>query len=224
MSTGHTTVLIAEDDPATARLLADQLCDTPGLKVVGVAEDGVEALAMTRLLRPHVLLLDLIMPKMSGIGVLQMLRNEAPELRPRVIVLSRVDHENTISRVLALGAEFCFTKPVRVPELIQTLWRPGKPTAEELLDRMLSEDRGCAAFYWAASALRALAADPTLTMRLAYDPAMTAWHVTYSAVEKGIRDLIKRAEQRGSFTYRGYFTEHPCASIFLRRLAKEIEL
>jgi DNA-binding NarL/FixJ family response regulator len=81
-----TTVLIAEDDALLRELLAETLACQQDLEVVGRASDGRAALAETARLCPQVLLLDLNLPEISGLEVLEALLTA--EYQPRVLILS----------------------------------------------------------------------------------------------------------------------------------------
>ena len=69
-----TTVLIAEDEPLAAESLADWVRATPGLQLVAVCEDGEEALAQIRALKPALVLTDIQMPGLTGLQVAQPLQ------------------------------------------------------------------------------------------------------------------------------------------------------
>jgi DNA-binding NarL/FixJ family response regulator len=74
----------------------------PGLRVVGEAADGNDAIVEAIRLQPDVTLLDLAMPKRSGLEALSELRRQAPEAR--IIVLSGFASANVAEEVAALGA------------------------------------------------------------------------------------------------------------------------
>jgi two-component system chemotaxis response regulator CheB len=79
-------VLILDDSHSLRRAVAQHGLTLPGLKVVGHASDGFQALAALRKLRPHVLTLDIHMAKMGGIAVLKAIRYEG--IRCQVMVLA----------------------------------------------------------------------------------------------------------------------------------------
>lgn len=84
-----TTVLIAEDEPLAAESLADWVRATPGLQLVAVCEDGEEALAQIRALKPALVLTDIQMPGLTGLQVVQALQRDAHQ--PRIIFTTAYD-------------------------------------------------------------------------------------------------------------------------------------
>ena len=84
-----TTVLIAEDEPLAAEALADWVKATPGLQLVAVCEDGDEALAQIRALKPALVLTDIQMPGLTGLQVVQALQGDAHQ--PRIIFTTAYD-------------------------------------------------------------------------------------------------------------------------------------
>src|SRR5262245_57982832 len=78
-------VLIVDDHPSFRRL-ATKLLERGGFYVVGVAEDGASALATARRLKPELVLLDVLLPDMSGFAVAEALAVDS--CRPRVVLVS----------------------------------------------------------------------------------------------------------------------------------------
>ena len=106
------TVLIVEDDPDTAKLVGLYL-QRDGHKVL-CAHDGIEGLRLAREARPDLVVLDLMLPKLNGIGVCRTLRQESSV--PIVIVTARVEEEDRL-KGLDLGADDYVTKPFSPREL-----------------------------------------------------------------------------------------------------------
>ncbi|MDQ2870099.1 MAG: response regulator [Acidobacteriota bacterium] len=117
---GIRTVLIVDDDEGVRRLLALEL-EPYGLRVLE-AGDGAEGVRLARVERPDVVLLDVLMPRMSGWDALRELK-ESPETRGiPVIVLSAVENR---AFGLALGAFDYLVKPLGRPDLLSALGRAG---------------------------------------------------------------------------------------------------
>ncbi len=95
-------VLICDDNEAIRGLLSEVVGADPGLRVVGEAADGNEAIVEAIALQPDVILLDLAMPKRSGLEALPELRRVAPDAR--IVVLSGFASANVAEEVIALGA------------------------------------------------------------------------------------------------------------------------
>ena len=106
------SALIAEDSPTTAELLCRMLESDPEIRVVGTAPNGERAVAMTRELRPNVVVMDVHMPLLNGFEATQRIMTEVPT--PIVIVSSTINvHETAVSmRALELGALALLEKPV----------------------------------------------------------------------------------------------------------------
>ena len=66
-----TTVLIADDNQEFSRTLASYIQEQPDLEVIGIAKDGEEAIDMITKIEPDIALLDVIMPHLDGLGVLE---------------------------------------------------------------------------------------------------------------------------------------------------------
>jgi len=104
-------VLIADDSLVFRRVLSSILGSLPGVEVVGEAANGLAALRLIRELRPDVITLDLDMPELDGLGVLDALRAEPDP--PAVIVLSAADERSGLLTMQALqrGAFDFIPKP-----------------------------------------------------------------------------------------------------------------
>jgi len=95
-------IVIADDHPLVREGLRTLLELQPGFTVVGEAGDGLDAVQLTKDLRPDVLLLDLAMPRMNGLDVLKALADMATEVRT-VLLTAAIEREETV-QALRLGA------------------------------------------------------------------------------------------------------------------------
>jgi DNA-binding NarL/FixJ family response regulator len=134
-------VLIVDDHPVVRAGLTSMLGTQPGLKVVGCACSGEEALAMLRSQSADVLLLDLRMPGMNGIDVLHALEGIASP--PRVVVLTSFETDEDVYRAINSGAQGYLLKNTSQDEMIEAInavyagrrYIPGH-IAEHLAERM----------------------------------------------------------------------------------------
>jgi len=110
-------VLIVDDSLFIRTILRDLLKDSPDIEIVGTAVNGIDALAKIADLKPDVVTLDIEMPRMNGLEVLEALRKE--RVRPKVIVLSTLTSRQAdmTHRALRLGADDFMLKPRDVPNV-----------------------------------------------------------------------------------------------------------
>ncbi len=111
-------VLVVDDDPATVELLQEFLL-AKGYEVL-TARDGAEALRTVRAERPHLLLLDIMLPKLDGLEVLRQVKAIDPTVG--VIMVTGVNEEAIGRQAMALGAFDYIVKPLDLPYLERSLW------------------------------------------------------------------------------------------------------
>jgi signal transduction histidine kinase len=109
-------ILVVDDEPNIRQLLRLELADA-GYDVIE-AGDGDTALVQARLTRPDLIILDVLMPGVSGFGVVGALRTDPDTTHIPIIILSVAEEAK---RALELGATACLTKPVDVPHLLNTV-------------------------------------------------------------------------------------------------------
>jgi len=119
-----TRVLIADPNEDYRLMMSDILSAEEDMEVAGCAADGLEALALVKETKVDVLLLELVLPKLDGLGVLRKL-SELPQ-PPSVLVLSGFVNTHVIGEAAELGASYFFSKPCDTPELLQRLRQLGK--------------------------------------------------------------------------------------------------
>lgn len=104
-------VLVVDDNKRIVTILKEALERESDMKVVGTASDGEEALRKISTLRPDVVLLDLIMPKVDGLGVMERMKKGAPTMSPEFVVVSAVSQERVTENAFRLGAAYYILKP-----------------------------------------------------------------------------------------------------------------
>ncbi len=112
-----TKVLVVDDSVFMRTVIRDMIAKDPSMEVVGTATDGLDALRKIESLSPEVMTLDIEMPRMSGIEVLEKIGRQPS--RPRILVLSSLtakDAEMT-RRAIELGADDFMLKPTDLPRV-----------------------------------------------------------------------------------------------------------
>jgi DNA-binding response OmpR family regulator len=114
-------VLIADDEPNIVISL-EFLMEQSGYEIRTVA-NGDDALRVAREFRPHLLLLDIMLPLKNGFEVCQVI-SESPELKAvKIIMLTAKGRETEVAKGLALGADAYITKPFATRELLEAVKR-----------------------------------------------------------------------------------------------------
>ncbi len=114
-------VLVADDNREFNELLTTYLSMEPDFEVIGTAYNGKEVLDILREDIPDVLLLDIIMPHLDGIGVLESLAGLELEFRPHIVMLTAFGHENITRRAVELGAAYYILKPFSMETLAERI-------------------------------------------------------------------------------------------------------
>jgi len=124
---GEIKIAIADDNRDFCDILGEYLTGQEDFKVVGKAYNGNQALEMIQEKAPDVIVLDIIMPHLDGIGVLENMCLMELKKRPKVIILTTLGQEATTQRSIELGADYYILKPfdlevlgTRIRQLFET--------------------------------------------------------------------------------------------------------
>ncbi|EXX88326.1 chemotaxis protein CheY [Paenibacillus darwinianus] len=106
-------VLLADDNREFTNLLSEYISEQNDMTVTGVAYNGEEVLRLLEETRkmPDVLILDIIMPHLDGLGVLERLRDMNLNPMPKIIMLTAFGQENITQKAVQLGASYYILKP-----------------------------------------------------------------------------------------------------------------
>lgn len=115
------TVLVADDNNDFTATLSNYLEQEEEMEILGIAKDGNEAYDMAVALQPDILLLDIIMPHLDGLGVLEKLANTDMKKRPLCIILSAVGQDKITQKAITLGAQYYIVKPFDINVLVQRM-------------------------------------------------------------------------------------------------------
>jgi len=134
-------ILVVDDHHVVRQGLVALLNIMTEIKVVGEAGDGLQAIELYRSLRPDITLMDLQLPKLSGVEAIQTIRGEDPNAR--FVVLTTFDGDEDIFRALQAGAKAYLLKGMTIEELLSTIQavhsgktRISPAIAEKLAERM----------------------------------------------------------------------------------------
>ena len=112
-------VVVADDFPLVREGVVRALNSDPGIEVIGQAENGQDAIELAERLRPDVMILDLRMPDLGGLAVLDKLRTSRPEVR--VIVMTASEQASMLLDAIAAGAAGYLSKRSTGEELRQAV-------------------------------------------------------------------------------------------------------
>jgi len=117
--TGNIRILVVDDHPVVRAGLVSMLSSIPGLTVSGAASTGEEALQLIDREQPDVLLLDLRMPGMTGIELLNAIRTKP--LAPKALVLTSYESDEEIYRAIEAGAQGYLLKSTPQAEIVTAI-------------------------------------------------------------------------------------------------------
>lgn len=212
-------VLIAEDNALQRNLLAEGLDGQDGIRIIGAASNGLDALDMIQELRPQVLLLDMVLPSLDGFGLLEKLQQLPTNHRPAVIATTSLGRDDFITRAMELGVTYYMVKPLDLPFLTRQILAcaqraaPPSPSPapppedpediERLVTAMLMQigvPPHLSGYKFMRSALLMVSDRPELfsgLTRALYPEVAQEFHTTASCVERAIRHAISLTWDRG---------------------------
>ncbi|MEW6308206.1 MAG: sporulation transcription factor Spo0A [Bacillota bacterium] len=210
-------VLVADDNREFCELLKEYIATQPDMELTGTACNGLEVLDAVVKCPPQVIILDIIMPHLDGIGVLEKLNTMGMNARPKVIMLTAFGQEGITQRVVELGADYYVLKPFNLEVLIQRVRqlannksnRPVPQIRSRSLDAEVTNvihEIGIPAHIKGYMYLREaivmvvgrIELMGAVTKEL-YPTVAVKFHTTPSRVERAIRHAIEVAWNRGNF-------------------------
>lgn len=134
-------LLICDDQAIVCEGLRAMLTPIPQIEVIGIANNGIEAVDLTRQFQPDLVLMDLKMPKMNGIQATKAIREQFPEVH--ILVLTTYDADEWVLNAIRNGAAGYLLKDTPQEELVKAIintvkgWNPIDPqVAGKLLDQV----------------------------------------------------------------------------------------
>jgi DNA-binding NarL/FixJ family response regulator len=139
-------ILLADDHVIFRDLIKKNLSDIPGLEVVGEVSDGLELLESLKTLHPHMIILDIGMPRISGLQAASKIKPSRPEIK--ILVLTMYKSKDHLIRAMRAGVDGYLLKENAFTDLIVAIEtiRQGKPyvsnlVAHQILDSFHSKPK-----------------------------------------------------------------------------------
>jgi len=117
-------LLVVDDAPFIREIVRHSLRASK-IEIIGEAEDGNEAVALARELRPDVVLMDIVLPGKSGIDATREILAANPKIR--IVAFSTNDHESIVVKALDAGCCSFVVKPFHAEELIAAIEQAAQP-------------------------------------------------------------------------------------------------
>ncbi|WP_170007607.1 sporulation transcription factor Spo0A [Bacillus fonticola] len=117
-------VCIVDDNRELVSLLEEYIQEQDDMDVVGIARNGQECLALLENTEPDVLVLDIIMPHLDGLAVLQKMRDQGIRF-PHVVMLTAFGQEDVTKKAVELGASYFVLKPFDMDNLTNIIRQMG---------------------------------------------------------------------------------------------------
>ena len=118
-------IVVADDNEIMRNMIVDALSDDDMIQVVGEASDGMNAINIIKETHPDVVLLDLVMPLIDGIGVMEAIAEDEnfKEVKPNYVVISAAGSEDIVNQALQTGASYFIMKPFDGDALVKRIKR-----------------------------------------------------------------------------------------------------
>ncbi len=114
-------VLIADDSPVVLDVLGSFLRDKDDIELVGAVDNGLAVMEVLRRQTVDVMLLDMVMPKLDGFGVLMEMQKLGLPVKPRVIAVTALMRDDFIQRAVNLGSDYYMLKPFELDAVYQQI-------------------------------------------------------------------------------------------------------
>ncbi len=245
-----TKVLLADDNRDFCELLKELIEKQSDMELTGVAYNGLEVIDQVTKNTPDVIVLDIIMPHLDGIGVLERLNGLGLTKRPKVLMLTAFGQENITQKVVQLGADYYVLKPFNLDVLINRIRQlanhhgvvPITTTRGKSMDLEVTNiihEIGIPAhikgYLYLREAILMVISRVELLGAVTKElyPTIAVKHdTTPSRVERAIRHAIEVAWNRGNFdvinTLFGYTVNHdrgkPTNSEFIAMVADKLRM
>jgi DNA-binding NarL/FixJ family response regulator len=112
-------LFIADDSEILRVRLIDMLSEIEGIEIIGQAQESLNTIESIQELNPHVVILDIRMPRINGVKVLEAIKKD--DESPTVIIFTNYPYPQYRKRCMDLGADFFFNKSTEFEKLFDTV-------------------------------------------------------------------------------------------------------
>jgi len=222
----ETKIIIADDNRNLCQMLQKYIEGQQDLSIVGEAHDGLEAMELIQTRQPDLIILDLVMPSLDGLGVLERLNTKTTLPRPKVIMLTAFGQESLTHQAMTLGADYFILKPFdlailgkRIRALTQNIPASAPVQYSVASPVVATGGRGLnlysevtnvmhqigipahvKGYQYIREAILMVVEDPSLlgaVTKELYPDVAKKYDTTSSRVERGIRHAVELAWERG---------------------------
>lgn len=235
-------VLLVEDNLEMCDILKNFFQMTNDTVLCGVAHDGESGLELIRRQSPDIVVLDIVMPKMDGISVLENLHADSHTKMPHIIVVSAIGQENITQAALSLGANYYMIKPYSMSDLhkrIRMIMTPEAPrkrkdASEDALIPLISQNvmelgvpTNILGFKYIIESVRIIIRDRNAypISKCVYAVIAEEGNTTVECVESAVRKAINRIFETGAPGSQQFLQggKKPTNVKFLTMLAEKIK-
>lgn len=216
---GKLRIAIADDNRELIELVDEYIKNQEDMTLVAHAYNGQECMKMIKQTEMDILILDIIMPHMDGMSVLEEIQSIDEEERPRVVMLTAFGHEDYTKKAVELGASYYVLKPFDMDTLmhkVKQVWNMPKSyrhsanggLTQKTLDQAVSHlirEIGVPAhikgYHYLREAITMVYEDVTILnsiTKVLYPEIAKCFDTTPSRVERAIRHAIEVAWGRGN--------------------------
>lgn len=220
-------IAIADDNKELVKTMVSYFDQHPEIDVIWTANNGQVCLSMLETERPDILLLDIIMPHLDGIGVLETLNETGKMGNLQIMMLTAFGQEDVMAQAAGLGASYFMLKPFEFDRLISQVFKiagkkkndapsyvPAEPqptgaVSQKVLDTAITsmiKEIGVPAhikgYAFLREAIQMVYADVDLlgsVTKVLYPDIAEKYNTTPSRVERAIRHAIEVAWNRGNY-------------------------
>lgn len=119
-------VLVADYDDMSREKLGTEIAHETGMELCGITNSGMELLELIRSEKPDLVVMDLVLPWMDGISVMEALQKDTEiDMKPIIIVLTKINSETMIQASFAVGASYYILKPYDVKSVLERIRSAG---------------------------------------------------------------------------------------------------